>query len=73
MTESEFQRQVQSQISGWVAEGQDVDARMRLALAKSLLLNDAILIAKFGHVTENILASMREHYAEYMAALEETK
>lgn len=73
MTESEFQRQVQAQIGAYVGEGARHDALLRLELAKSLLLNDALIIARFGYVTENILGSLREHYEEYCVALSETK
>lgn len=72
MTESEFNRRVQAQIQPLIEEGAKEDAKLRLELCRSLLLNDAITIAKFGFMTDHLRDEIQSHYREYVQALKDT-
>ena len=72
MTDAEFYAGCNSQIREWLRQGErsveQEDKKLRLDLVRSLLLNDALTIAKFG-LTEHIAAELRAHYTEYQEAL----
>ena len=43
-------------------------AALRIDSARSLLIGDALTVAKLGRVTDNILRDMQEHAEAYEAA-----